>query len=250
MLRLILQQGIGFLNEKSFCMTTIIRPNEQRGRWAKSALWAIFALSAGKMILDYGLYLTYPTSDFSISSKLNSLTGVLKLLTLMEVLTAIAEILAPIFFIMWFRRAYYNIGQLAGPMNHSDGWVSGYWFLPLLNLYKPYQLMREMHLKTRAFLQEISQLPTQFHLKFLGFWWAFWIIVNLVNYVSQKFWEDATTLEVIKGAFFFEAIGCLVNLIAVLLAINVVQTYRIAEPILATYAQENVADLPPELEAP
>ena len=46
----------------------------------------------------------------------------------------IAYIISGITFIMWFRRAYFNLHQKVSWLNHSEGWAAGCWFVPIVNL--------------------------------------------------------------------------------------------------------------------
>lgn len=45
-----------------------------------------------------------------------------------------------ILFILWFRRAYYNLHQVVKHLEHSEGWAAGAWFVPILNFFRPYHI--------------------------------------------------------------------------------------------------------------
>src|SRR4051812_7498049 len=52
---------------------------------------------------------------------------------------------ASIAFIAWFYRAYMNIERLgARDLRASKGWSIGAWFVPILNLVRPKQLMDDI----------------------------------------------------------------------------------------------------------
>ncbi len=50
---------------------------------------------------------------------------------------------------MWFRRAYFNLHQKVSYLSHSEGWAAGSWFVPIVNLYRPYQIMKEIYVETK-----------------------------------------------------------------------------------------------------
>jgi len=52
-------------------------------------------------------------------------------------------------FIMWFRRAYFNLHQKVNHLSYSEGWAAGSWFVPIINLYRPYQIMKEIYIETK-----------------------------------------------------------------------------------------------------
>lgn len=54
----------------------------------------------------------------------------------------IAQVVA---FLMWVHRAHRNLPALrATGMKFTPGWAVGWYFIPYLNLFKPYQVMREI----------------------------------------------------------------------------------------------------------
>jgi hypothetical protein len=60
-------------------------------------------------------------------------------------LQAVAYIVASILFLIWFHRAYKNLRPLgAVNLTYSPGWAVGGFFVPFLNLVRPFQVMREI----------------------------------------------------------------------------------------------------------
>ncbi|HSG66518.1 MAG TPA: DUF4328 domain-containing protein, partial [Gammaproteobacteria bacterium] len=53
-------------------------------------------------------------------------------------------IVGGILMLMWIHRANYNARQLgAAGLRFTPGWAVGWYFIPILNLWKPYQAMKE-----------------------------------------------------------------------------------------------------------
>ena len=77
-------------------------------------------------------------------------------------------------FLRWIYRANKNCHHFgAEDMKFSPGWSIGFYFIPLLNLYKPYRAMREIWQVSQDPSDWKNQKPT----KLLGVWWALWIFV-------------------------------------------------------------------------
>jgi len=57
----------------------------------------------------------------------------------------LAVAVAGIAFLVWFRRAWRNLKSLGGrDLKYSTAWVVGGFFVPIMNLYRPIQVMREV----------------------------------------------------------------------------------------------------------
>jgi hypothetical protein len=47
-------------------------------------------------------------------------------------------------FVTWFYRARVNADGRGWPQRHTKGWAIGAWFVPVLNLYVPFQIMADI----------------------------------------------------------------------------------------------------------
>ncbi len=96
-----------------------------------------------------------------------------------------------ILILKWIYRASYNVRQLgASGMAFSPGWSVGWYFIPVANLWKPYQAMKE--------IWEASASPqdwgTQVIPSLLPWWWFLWIVSN--GFASIAFRMMTTAEEV------------------------------------------------------
>ena len=64
-------------------------------------------------------------------------------------------------------------------LEHTPGWCAGYWFIPIVSLFKPYVVAGEIseHCPPKGF-----QDPTPA----IGLWWACWIIGNVLSNVESR----------------------------------------------------------------
>lgn len=90
-------------------------------------------------------------------------------------------------FCFWMNRSCKNAWLLAPErMSMTPGWSVGYYFIPIVNLWRPYQGMREVRDASCPAGALASTLPA---------WWTLWIIVNLVENVSWRLAMRAESIE-------------------------------------------------------
>lgn len=116
-------------------------------------------------------------------------------------LTAVAQLISAIMFLMWMHRVYRNLPALgATRLSMSPGWAVGYWFIPFVNLFKPYRAMHEtwQHSDPKAGFSRMASPAT-----LVGVWWAGFIIVEIIDRVGSKMIqmasrEDAHSLHAVN----------------------------------------------------
>ena len=89
-------------------------------------------------------------------------------------LSMIASILLIVFWIMWMRRAYYNIEQVAqSTLPYTNAACAWSWFVPILNLFIPYLLMRRIWKETQDNLNINERLRESDAV--ITLWWVAYI---------------------------------------------------------------------------
>jgi hypothetical protein len=99
----------------------------------------------------------------------------------------ISYLVSVVFFLMWFRRAYANLQKFKIVRKYSPAWAVGYWFIPLLHMFRPYEVMREMYDNMSSFLKRSGEttyaLPNPSLAKT---WWIWWLISTIgARFVSK-----------------------------------------------------------------
>ncbi len=80
---------------------------------------------------------------------------------------------ATIAFCSWMHRANRNLRAMTEkPIRFSPGWSVGWFFVPIMNLFRPYQVLNEIHRHSHA-QQRGSPL--------LGIWWGLWLVGGYVG---------------------------------------------------------------------
>ncbi|MBT2788628.1 MULTISPECIES: DUF4328 domain-containing protein [unclassified Halomonas] len=92
---------------------------------------------------------------------------------LIETLYVIAFVVSGFLILRWIHRANYNARQLgAENMKFSPGWSIGYYFIPILTLWKPYQAMKEIWKASKR----PSDWGAQDTCGILPLWWFLWLV--------------------------------------------------------------------------
>lgn len=94
---------------------------------------------------------------------------------------------------MWIYRIASNTRFLAGAnqMEYTPGWAVGWYFVPIVNFWKPYQAMKEIWTLNVA----RDGGPGALVAMLLPLWWTLWIVWNLVsNFAGRMSWR-ATSFE-------------------------------------------------------
>uniref|UniRef100_A0A832DE50 DUF4328 domain-containing protein n=1 Tax=Ignavibacterium album TaxID=591197 RepID=A0A832DE50_9BACT len=108
-----------------------------------------------------------------------------------------AFIVTGITFLKWIYRANLNChGFGAQGMKFSPGWSIGYYFIPLLNLYLPYEAMKEIWKVSR----NPSDWQNEMGSPLLGWWWALWLISNFLAYLLFRMSMKAYTISSVQDS--------------------------------------------------
>jgi hypothetical protein len=124
---------------------------------------------------------------------------------------------------MWFKRAYFNLHQKVKNLSYSVDWAVGSWFVPILNFFRPYQIMKELYQETKKLLLN-KGLITEDSLstKYIGLWWTLWIIGGIIARLAFKFTINNILLITDN----------IIGIFLALITIKVIKDYSKVEPLL------------------
>ena len=150
--------------------------------------------------------------------ELRPLDLVLVLLGLPQILV---YIVTGVVFLMWIYRAHKNARGLgAQGMEFTAGWCVGWYFVPIFNLWKPYQAMKE--------IWQASKNPgawrTQVAPSLLAAWWSFWIIDNILGNVSFRLALRAESPDELMASAIVSLISELTGIVLCVVAIRLVRS--------------------------
>lgn len=120
----------------------------------------------------------------------------------LEVAVGIPYAAAWILYFGWIYRVHRNLRALGNPtLEFSPGWAIAWYFMPILSLFKPFEVMREIWHGSDPDLSDVprDRWPTG-SLALLRWWWGFHIAAYLVHYLVYYTARDAVSLEMIQRA--------------------------------------------------
>lgn len=120
-----------------------------------------------------------------------------------------------IIFGRWIVLAHRNLPALgAQHLEVRPGWAVGYFFIPILNWWKPYQAMRSLWRSSHS----VNHPDIQDSTWVLPTWWAFWVIWSLHGNASWRMQARAQTIDSLTSATEFELAGSVLYLVVCLVA--------------------------------
>lgn len=118
-----------------------------------------------------------------------------------------------VFFILWFRRAYNNL-HLTQQVNllYTEGWAAGAWFVPFLNLVRPYQIMDEIWNKTQEATKNLLSFKNS---SLVGWWWAVYLISNVTTNIANRVFDDNSSYESLTSGTYAQIVSNAVKIISI-----------------------------------
>jgi hypothetical protein len=138
--------------------------------------------------------------------------------------TALFIATAVIFFV-WIYRAYKNLSALkAGGLKFTPGWAVGWFFIPIANLFRPYQIVSEIYKFSEpnegaeGGFRKINFLSSNI----VGWWWGLYLLSNIVAQItlrvvlrSETASDFITSTSVSMASDAIDVIGVIVTIIMV-----------------------------------
>lgn len=210
-----------------------LKPNGQRAKIAILLIWIVLAMESLSLVSSYLQYqlLQAAASGVEITPEEAEANDLRELLC--AAFFIIAYIVSIVTFIQWFRRAYFNLHQKVSYLGFSEGWAAGSWFVPFINLVRPYKIMKELYQETKAYLTDKGvNVDETLTTTILGWWWALWLVNGFVGNLVFRISLNAETIDELISATITGMVGHLVGIMLSLITLKVVKDYANVEPIL------------------
>ena len=99
-----------------------------------------------------------------------------------------------IVFLTWVNRANKNCRGFASGMEFTSGWSVGWYFVPIMCLFKPFQVMSE--------IWRVSHDPGNWKAMhppaLMRWWWGLWLLSCFVGQISFRMTMSAKTLDALQ----------------------------------------------------
>jgi hypothetical protein len=217
-----------------------LKDNTQRAKTAILFTWIVMAIEIIAIIssyLQYDLLQTVANGGFVSDSEANA-NDIRE--QIIGVIQTIAYIISLITFIMWFRRAYYNLHQKVSNLKYSEGWAAGSWFVPIICLYWPYQIMKEIYVETKTFFKERG-LSEQVHYStnYLGWWWTLWIITTFISqFILRVTLKGSDTIDSFITLTMAQMVASILEIPLAIITVKVIKDYAKVEPVFSQIIDE------------
>lgn len=210
--------------------------NNQKAKYAIAMIWVIIILKILSLIIEAPLFLLNENILSTDNIDQNIILVVDSISSYTALLTLAASIISIITFIRWFKQVYYNIELRVGKLKYSNSWTIASWFIPIVNLFIPYEMMKDLYTKTDQYLLCHSMEPYTERLKtnYVNGWWTLWIIFLIINYWSMKIQWSSITIETLSNSNnLLSIINTILLIVLGMTTIIVIEDYSKAEKLLA-----------------
>lgn len=137
---------------------------------------------------------------------------------------SLAFVGSAVVFLIWLYRVSRNLRSLGvRRQRFSPGWAVGYWFIPIVNLIRPYQVVKEIWVESRPPSDDIGgRQPTSTAI--IGWWWATGIVNGVLSQISFRmaWWPQAST-DVLRASAVLAAVASALVVVDAVLAIKIVR---------------------------
>ena len=210
-----------------------LKSNGQRAKNAITLIWIVLALEIISLISGYFQYdlLQTVANGGEISTETATSNDTRE--QMIGIIYMIVFVISAVTFIQWFRRAYFNLHQKVTYLAQTEGWAAGSWFVPIVSLYRPYQIMKELYQETKELLNKKGiNVNTNFTTSSLGWWWTLWIINNIIGQFVFRYSMKAESIDELTTSTFASMIGNIIGIPLALITVKVIKDYSNVEPLL------------------
>ena len=222
-----------------------LKPNDKRAQGAIILIWSVMTIQLIYLFSNLFEYLLLKGAVNGLpiteeAAKANDFRQLVISLVFM-----VGYIVSVITFIQWFRRAYYNLHQLVPNLNFTEGWASGAWFVPIINLFRPFQIMKELSTKTHLLLTQ-KNIKYEYTSKYMVIWWTLWIFMNFTDRISNQISKHSTTIDDFLFSTLFTLITGIFFIPLSIFTVKVIRDYSHMEKELALLPNIEVEEINPE----
>ena len=197
-------------------------------RWLKVMLWLYLAMVVVSILSDLGQMFLLSGNGYTIEqANANDLRQQIVIWIYLGVF-----LLTTVPFGMWVYRMSSNCAGFGGAMEYSPGWAVGSYFVPILNLFRPYQAMQEIWEVSRDPMSRGTDGGT-----LVRWWWGFWLLSRFGGAILGSAQTGAETVETLQTATIYSIISSGIDIPLTLVALAMVG--RIADMQRALVTQKS-----------
>jgi len=171
-----------------------------------------------------GLYDYYSYSNLSSGVDINEVWLLSDTATTIVVgVQFLIAIILGVTFLCWIYRANKNLHFLSSEqMDFTPGWSIGWYFVPIANLFKPYQAMKE--------IWNVAHRGESSTHTIIAWWWFLWITSTILDRMVMKLairaYDAAGHTAFTVAYVVSDGISVALNVVALMLVTSIAQAYE------------------------
>lgn len=113
---------------------------------------------------------------------------------IISIIQSIIYIISVFLFFYWFRRAYANLERAGVKINNDESWAIWGFIVPIISLFKPFQIMKEIWVKTQKIIKKFDKsFDTNYNTVPIILWWILFIGSNIIGrYILKNSFKEDT----------------------------------------------------------
>jgi hypothetical protein len=169
--------------------------------WVYAALMVLSILGSGVEVS--ALRTVDPGQRLTLTDPIPNAGPLVEAAGLVGGLQFLGFIVAAILVLRWIYRVNKNARLLAPDKPMSPGWAVGWFFVPIMNLWKPFQGMNQSwRIATNPSAWKTVPTPPV-----LRWWWGLWLLGNFLGNISFRIASGGKTAGAIMGSDVVDIFG-------------------------------------------
>jgi hypothetical protein len=210
-----------------------LKPNAQRAKNAITLIWIVLVLEIVSLISGYFQFNLLRGVSNGAEISMETAAANDKREQIVAIIYMIVFIFSAVTFIQWFRRAYFNLHQKVNYLSQTEGWAAGSWFVPVLHLYRPYQIMKELYQETKELLiKKGRNINPNFSTSALVWWWTLWILNNIIGQFVFRYSMKAESVDELTVSTVASMVSNFIGIPLAVITIKIVKDYSVLEPLV------------------
>jgi len=204
-------------------LATAISTQHARARWTTYLLWLCLALdlvAIASGFMQRGLLSRIAAGDQLGPDEADTNDAREHLIGVIQIC---AFALTGIVWLVWLYRAYANLRLVGSRKSQfTPGWAVGYWFVPLFNLLRAYQIVVDLWLRsdTGNAADTVASLPRP---QLVAAWWTVYLLSGAAGRWSASLFSDAHSASELLTVTNVDMLANGLSIVAAVLAIAVVR---------------------------
>lgn len=156
-------------------------------KWTRASIFAQLGISVIAIMSGYLEYEVLAALRDGTFASQDAATAAAEASDARQAMVALVQIaiivVSGVLILRWIHRANWNARALgAQGLTFTPGWCVGWYFVPLVSLWKPYQAMQEIWKATK----NPSAWTTEAVPQLIGLWWTLWLIYSFAGNASFR----------------------------------------------------------------